>query len=128
MMRLTLCSVFLFGLGSMARAGELDKELATQPTNPAIVASAPVKGSELDKESPVAAFHGHGGWGYGFHHGYYGGFYRPYYYGGFYRPYYYGGFYRPYYYGFYRPYYYGGFYPYSYTSFYYGGIGLGCWW
>jgi hypothetical protein len=123
MLRIAFCTLALFGFGAAARAGELDKEAAPKTTQPAATgATAPAAmpaGTELDKESPQAAYHYHGGWGG--HRGWYGGFggYR-----GFYRPYYggfggYRSFYRPYYGGFYRPYYragfYGGYSPYFYS-------------
>ncbi len=99
MIRITLCCLALLGFGAAARAGELDRETAPKAT-PASVAVPASSGSELDRETPTAAFRGHGGWGYGYRLGYgygygYGGFYSAGY-AGFYRPYF-GGFYAPYY-------------------------------
>jgi hypothetical protein len=105
MLRATLCAVALFAAGSFARADELDKESAPAKSPVAKATTSTVAGTEMDKESPDAAYRYHGGWGggyrggYGYHGGwgYCGGYgYRPYYggygYRGFYRPYYgYGG-------------------------------------
>jgi len=95
----------LFISGSLAAAGELDRESAAKS-----LGNAPLKmtvsGSELDRESPTPAYHWHGGWG-GYRH--FGWGYRPYF-GSFYSPFGFGGFnsfggwgYRPFYSGFYRP-------------------------
>ena len=93
MIRITFCCLALLGFGAKTQAGELDRETAPKAT-PATVAVPASSGSELDRESPTAAFRGHGGWGYGYRFGYgygygfgYGSFYRPYY-GGFYSPFY----------------------------------------
>ena len=110
MIRSALCLVALFGVGSVAGAGELDKEVKVPKAG---IAAGPVKlsGSELDAESPTDAWYHRGYWGHHHHHhhygyagyrGYYGGFggYRGY--GYVYSPY----VYRP---AFYAPYY-GGYY------------------
>lgn len=114
MIRSAICLAALFGVGSVASAGELDKE-AKKAAPP--VAVSPLKaGTELDAESPTEAWYSRGHWGH--HHHYHGGFG----YGGFggYRGYY-GGFgYRPYYAG-YNPY----FYRPAYYRPYYGGFGYG---
>jgi hypothetical protein len=129
--RITLCSLALLGFGTAARAGELDKELAPKapPVTPTAAVTVASAGSELDKESPEAAYRGRGGWGYGGGRGYYGGF-RGYYggYRGYYGGYrgYYGGYYRPYYAGFgFYPGYYGYGYGYGYNPYLYGGLYAG---
>ena len=79
MIRSALCCAALFGVGSFATAGELDKEVKAPAAG---VAASPVKlaGSELDAESPTDAWHRRGYWGHHHHHHHYG--YRGYY-GGF---------------------------------------------
>jgi hypothetical protein len=112
MLRITMSILALFAFSSATLAGELDRESSSKSNPPMVVASSPAKapqaGTELDRESPQSAHHGHGGWG-GFHGGWgYGGGW-----GGYRGGWGYGGFYRPF--GFYRPYsmFYGGFYPYA---------------
>ena len=135
MCRVLPCVLALFAFGSFARADELDRESAPKQSPAAIAstvtAASPAVGTELDQESPAAAYSWHGGWG-GYHHGGWGGFgggwgYRPFYsgfYGGFRG---FGGFgggfggfggfgYRPFYSSFYRPYF-GGFYNYGFSPF-----------
>jgi hypothetical protein len=139
MCRVLPCVLALFAFGSFARADELDRECAPKQSPAAIAstvtAASPAVGTELDQESPAAAYHWHNGWG-GYHHGGWGGFgggwgYRPFYsgfYGGFRG---FGGFgggfggfgggfggfgYRPFYSSFYRPYF-GGFYNYGFSPF-----------
>ena len=104
MLRIAFSAAVLLGFAGAGWADELDKEAPAAKQTPAVVAAAPTVGSELDQESPQAAYHHRGGWGYGGYHGYGYGGYRGYGYGGSYRPYY-SGYYRPYYGGFYRPYY-----------------------
>jgi hypothetical protein len=140
MCRVLPCVLALFAFGSLARADELDRESAPKQSPAAIAttvtAASHAVGTELDQESPAAAYHWHGGWG-GYHHGGYGGFgggwgYRPFYNSGFYGGF--GGFggfgrfgggfgggfggfgYRPFYTNFYRPYF-GGFYNYGFSPF-----------
>ncbi|MFO0797323.1 MAG: hypothetical protein U0804_07580 [Gemmataceae bacterium] len=132
MFRIAACVLTLAGATTVARAGELDKEAPKAPA-PAPVAVAAPGGSELDAESPTAAHHYRGGWGYG--GGFYGGWGYPAYYGGFGVGYSYS--YRPYYGGWAYPAYYGGWgyrpvgFSVGYTSFY-GGFGYrygpACWW
>src|SRR4051794_40962749 len=89
MLRIMLVSLALSGFGAAARAGELDREAG--PAKPAAVAKVDpaatvTPGSEMDQESPAAAWHrrgywgggyrgygGYGGWGWGGYRGYYGG-------------------------------------------------------
>ena len=83
MIRSVLCCAVLFGVGSVASAGELDKEVA--PAKSGMTGGTlKVSASEMDKESPTDAWYHRGGWGHHHHHyGYYGVGYRPYYgYGG----------------------------------------------
>ncbi|WP_086026121.1 hypothetical protein [Zavarzinella formosa] len=132
-MRMLLgCATALLLAGSASvRADELDRETKGKPVAPVpAAATAPVVGSELDKESPEQSAHYHwrGGYGGGFRGYGYGGYggYRSFGYGGYYggyRPYYggYSSFYSPYisigyggygggYGSYYRPYYgYGGY-------------------
>jgi hypothetical protein len=79
MLRTTVCALALaavVALAPAARAGELDRESA--PTKKSVAMSAPTGGSEMDKESPQAAYgwhYGHrwGGWGWGHRWGGWGG-------------------------------------------------------
>ena len=141
MIRTLLCSFALFGFATAASAGELDQDVARKavPTQVAAAPNATANGTELDRESPQAAYRGHGGWGYGHNHGYgghgygYGGGYRPYYGGRAYSSY--GGFGGGYGGGYYGGGGYGsfnvGFYAPSYSSYYgsyssYGFAPYGC--
>jgi hypothetical protein len=112
----------LFAFGSLATAGELDREGAAKSLGTTPGPQATVSGSELDRESPTPAYHWHGGWG-GYRH--FGWGYRPYF-GGFYSPFGFGGFnafggwgYRPFYSGFYRPFFgrYVGFSPFGFYGY-----------
>jgi hypothetical protein len=70
MTRVLLCGLLLVGSATMARAGELDREMAP-PTPSPLTAQPPAlaagSGTEMDSESPLAAWHrrGWGGWGWG---------------------------------------------------------------
>ena len=127
MIRSILCCAVAFGVGGVASAGELDKDV--MPAKAGITAG-PLKASatELDKESPTDAWYQRGGWGghhHHHHHGYANFGYSNYGYGNYgnYGNYGYGysGGYNPY---VYRPSYYSGYGGYGgYSS--YGGFGYG---
>jgi hypothetical protein len=84
MLRVMLVCLALSGFGAAARAGELDREAA--PPKPVTAPAAKVAvGTEMDSESPAAAYHHRGYWGgyrgyyggyrgYGYGRGYYGGY------------------------------------------------------
>ena len=113
MIRSMLCCAVVFGAGSVASAGELDKEVA--PVKSGITAGVlKSSASEMDTESPTDAWHRRGYWGHHHHHHHHHGYvgygfgynaYRPAYYSPYigyrgYNSYYGGGFYGSVGYGF----------------------------